>query len=245
MIKSALEWIVNSQRAPAVDIKGRLYQTTANGGLIPLYPGKVPPLVTTTIASLVLYLTDHSADISANKDLVFIVIESDEIRLYGPVKDSCGHPYRELHAIVKAVDIASPLEFGCYYSLEEFNIRAQLMFEPDQPTDFQRMMKITGNLKDSNVTKWNDDGITQKVTIKTGLASVDAVPITNPFHLSRTMPFAELGIYTSTYLLRLRSKGEAPPEAALFELNKRADALTMRRKIAEYIEELTFYPVLI
>lgn len=104
--------------------------------------------------------------------------------------------------------------FGKFIGLEEFIIGIQSKFVQDENT--AAILKIVGNITDSTVTTFADDGVTQQVTAKTGIAKVENVALPNPVTLRPYRTFLELEQPASQFVFRMR-QGVESPSAGLFE----------------------------
>lgn len=120
--------------------------------------------------------------------------------------------------LITASALLPRIGFNSYYDLESFNILLQSCFVPADPTleipnDREKVLQLVGNVKDEEVMSFGDNGISQQVTAKTGVATVENVPVPNPVYLKPYRTFVEIEQPVSAFVLRMR-KG---PEAALFE----------------------------
>lgn len=146
-----------------------------------------------------------------------------------------GLEKQRLMAVVKspmAVDLISPLSmadrnretyiraicesqdanlYGRFMGLEEFIIWLQAGFVQDEV--IKELLKIDGNIKDEMVTQINDDGVSQQVTARAGIARVENVRVPNPVILRPYRTFREIEQPASSFIHRMRSgaaKGEGP-----------------------------------
>lgn len=125
--------------------------------------------------------------------------------------------------------------FGNFYSAEEFNIALQSLFVDD--ADRSAVLKIVGNIKEEAVGQFDDDGTTQTVTARAGIARVDVIPVPNPVSLKPYRTFVEIDQPSSPFVLRLKpgmSTG-AMPTCALFEADGGKWKLAAIEAIAKYL----------
>lgn len=127
-----------------------------------------------------------------------------------------GEFRQRLTAAVVEFDAPDTIKFGHWYDSEEFVIRVMSGFE--DTIDRARLLELVGNLKDEAVAQWDDDGITQKTTVRKG-ATLGATPVLNPFGLRPFRTFPEVDQPESPFILRLRggSAGAKPPTVSLHE----------------------------
>jgi hypothetical protein len=70
------------------------------------------------------------------------------------------------------------ITLGNYMDVERFNIMLQTNFVENEHR--ARLLKLTGLLKDETVKQYGDDGISQKVSIKTGITTEGEAQVPNP-----------------------------------------------------------------
>lgn len=139
---------------------------------------------------------------------------------------------RKRDVFLKAV-CTMPLKIWNYQSLEDFRIRLVTSFLPT-PARASLLERIA-TVKDEAIMTSEDDGITQKVSAKTGIATVAQVGLPPVIELRQMRSFEEVEQVETPYLFRLR-KGSAGIEAALFEVE--TDWQTKQARIvAEYVKE--------
>ena len=99
--------------------------------------------------------------------------------------------------------------------------------------DKAKLLKYTALITDDTVKNFGDDGISQKVTVKTGVASVSDAVVPNPVTLAPFRTFPEVIQPESKFIFRMKEG----PSAALFE----ADGGAWRNKailnIKAYLEK--------
>ena len=94
---------------------------------------------------------------------------------------------------------------------ERFNIMLQSAFVDN--TDKILLLKYTGLIQEENVKDTGDDGISQAVTIKTGVATVGQAIVPNPVSLAPFRTFPEVTQPSSKFIFRMQEG----PKAALYE----------------------------
>lgn len=78
-------------------------------------------------------------------------------------------------------------------------------------------MKIVGNLSQGTEANFADDGMTQQVMAKAGVARVAMVSLPNPVELRPFRTFADIGQPASKFVLRIKADKDHGPRCALFE----------------------------
>jgi hypothetical protein len=115
------------------------------------------------------------------------------------------------NVLIEASALLPDIDFGRYYDIENFNILLQSCFvDNDMRT---ALLAIVGNVKDEKVVNYGDDGTSQQVTAKVGVATVEQVRLPNPVYLKPYRTFVEIQQPQSAFVFRMKDG----PSAALFE----------------------------
>lgn len=210
MSDSAVKAIQQSVETRVIDVDEINYITR---------PVFAPPIEATaetlkihTLSGLVDYLASNIDDIFPTHHAIHIV-GFGEVNLV-TVLD--GRPKRR--DVLVSVE-ANPLafRFGYFYPCEEFNIALQSLFVDEG--DRAAVLRVVGTIKAEVVGQTDDDGTTQTVTAKAGIARVDTVSVPNPVTLTPYRTFAEVAQPSSPFILRMKSGLGAgtTPTCALFE----------------------------
>lgn len=133
--------------------------------------------------------------------------------------------------LVNAEALLPDINFGRYHDIENFNILLQSCFVDTEVRS--RLLAIVGNVKDENVTTFGDDGISQQVVAKVGVATVENVTLPNPVWLKPFRTFVEIEQPLSAFVFRMKDG----PSAALFEADGGAWKLAALDGIKCYLEE--------
>jgi hypothetical protein len=104
--------------------------------------------------------------------------------------------------------------FGQFMDVESFIIRMQSQFVEDENT--AAILRIVGNVSDSVIKQFSDDGVTQQATVKAGISRVENVAVPNPVTLAPYRTFLEIEQPVSKFVFRMRT-GDVAPTCALFE----------------------------
>lgn len=125
--------------------------------------------------------------------------------------------------------------FGQYYDHESFCIGLQSKFVNDPNTDRALLLKFSGTVEAGTVAEYGDDGITQKATVKTGIASKGEAIIPNPVLLKPYRTFVEVEQPESRFIFRMKEGSGI--QCALFEADGGAWKLDAMNAIHDYLEE--------
>lgn len=131
--------------------------------------------------------------------------------------------------MIKATAMLPEFSFGRWYDTEEINIKLQSCFVKTEDRDI--MLKVVGNIKEEAVNTVGDDGVSQSVVAKTGVATVANVKVPNPVILKPYRTFVEVDQPASEFVFRMQSG----PRCALFEADGGAWQLDAMKKIEAYL----------
>lgn len=222
MITEAIDKILSLGNTTEQIINDRTY-SNGPGGIKPLYPPKAEILTINTLTGI--------KDFSPSMKQMIHVVDHKRVDVLDLV---FSDNWLTRSTYLQAVHESPVYKFGQYYDVEDFIIAMQSMFVQDDTTAL--ILKLVGNIKDDAVTNFNDDGVTQKVTAKTGISLVSGVPVPNPVTLRPYRTFMEVEQPASTFVFRVKGgKGEAP-YCALFEADGRMWRLRAIQKIKEWLE---------
>ena len=160
-------------------------------------------------------IVDYLASAHDPVDGHALVIDGPEgVRLIGKLTSE----FRQREVLATAAPYLSPgFPFGKYLDPETFIVAMQTGFEEDATTAM--VMKLVGNITDEQVANFSDDGVTQQVTARAGIAKVANVEVPSRLILRPYRTFPEVQQPQSRYILRLKRGGEgALPTAALHEV---------------------------
>ena len=123
---------------------------------------------------------------------------------------------------------------GKYYGQEEFLIGVQANFVPDDQTALADILRFAGTVTDGTIAEYGDDGVTQKATIRKGVASREEKKVPSPCILRPYRTFHEVNQPASKFIFRMRS-GSNGPECALFEADGGAWKHQAMENIRDYL----------
>ena len=135
------------------------------------------------------------------------VFSPDVVRLIAPQKGYWRE--REMIAVCKAVK--PNIEFDEYMDTDEFQVMVQTSFMESENRAL--VLKLAGSVRKEQNMQTADDGVSQKVTINSGISTAADVIVKNPVTLTPYRTFHEVEQPESPFVLRFNEDGEA----ALFE----------------------------
>ncbi|MEB8647163.1 hypothetical protein P4G62_25330, partial [Bacillus cereus] len=121
--------------------------------------------------------------------------------------------------------------FGNFYDREEFNIALQSGFVQNNHRDI--VLQVVGTVVEEDVKEIGDDGVSQAVTVKTGVASRGNAKVPNPVQLSPYRTFVEVEQPESKFVFRMREGARC----GLFEADGGAWKLEAMNNIKEYLNK--------
>lgn len=223
MIKEALQYIVSLNTSGPVTVDSRQYCMTDKG----IQAVKEPlrdTLKVSTLGSIVEYIT-------MNVDaLVFPVM----IHVVSPTKvqliSRAFGDFEQRHIFMEATPMIPEVDFGKWRDVENFNIYMQSQFEHTE--DKEAILMVVGNIKEEQVKTTGDDGVSQVVTAKVGVASLGTVKVPNPVVLKPFRTFVEIDQPESQFVFRMQSG----PQCVLYEADGGAWKVEAMARISDYFE---------
>ena len=237
MIKKALEYLVGLKPVEIISIEDRPYSSQE------LYAVKEPYLPgfgTSTLTSIVDYLKDNPD--GRIRNYVLTIDSPTEVNLYSATFGA----FEQRDRIITSQACVPSLCFSKFMEKEQFIIELQSKFtkflqkdkegnlfetEGDKPV----LQKFIGALKSEYVKNHADDGVSQKVEVKTGIATVGEALVPNPVKLAPFRSFSEISQVESDFVFRMRDSGAI--EMALFEADGGAWRTEAIQRIKTYFEQ--------
>nr|DAQ74387.1 MAG TPA: hypothetical protein [Caudoviricetes sp.] len=227
MLKSLFEYVVGLSKANMVNIDGTVFTDK------PLHLPELPAietLHTDNLSSIVNFIKNAGdADLNYLDDTVQKIIhveDAGKVNLYSSVCNEC----MDRQKFMTAEWAGNKFPFGQFMDAEKFNILLQTCFM--ETDDLKVIQQVVGNLRDEAVQNYGDDGVSQSVTIRTGIATVGQVRVPSPAKLRPYRTFLEVEQPASLFILRMREGGQC----ALFEADGGLWRETARQNIRNYFE---------
>lgn len=199
LTKEALDYLTERDIRPEerkLKINGQEYIIDKNGEPVlvePVIYKAKEPIRLNTLSGLVDYI---KSNIDGFDDLILHVVDEKLVELKGKLQPNGD---RELLAIATA--IVPEFDFDSYMDIESFNIALQSQFVKTDDRDI--LLKVVGNLKEDNVRSTGDDGISQAVTIKSGITTAENIKVPNPVILAPYRTFVEVKQPESKFIFRM------------------------------------------
>jgi len=245
--KSFAQYLVGLGQVGIHEINGQMYLLQADGRFVHIMQPTPDGLVLRTLTGLVDYIKsmidgfgkprtpegelDEAPE--GNTPVLIRVASPDLVSLHSPLQED-GQRFE----IVVCTAMVPSIQYERFLDLEYFNIMLQSRFL--QTDDRDKILSVIGTIKEESTQETKDDGVTQVVTAKTGIARFGDVDVPNPVSLRPIRTFHEVKQPDSMFVFRMK-KG---PEAAIFEADGEAWKAIAMRSVKEYLEgELYGYNV--
>lgn len=233
MIKDALNYIVGLGEAKIHNFEcGRYSDKPLHR--IPVHVPTASKITMHTLTSLVDYIKGEIDDMP---EKMIVEVESPtKVNLYSKL---IGERVRE-HLVT--VEARVP-EFSFEYFMEQERFCIGLQSKFIESNDRALVLKFAGTVEAGTVAEYGDDGISQKATVKTGLASKGEAIVPSPALLKPYRTFLEVEQPTSEFIFRMKQDRHDGVLCALFEADGGAWKMEATKAIKEYLQkELAEYP---
>ena len=179
-----------------------------------------------TLSAVVDYIKGKPEELRGS--MILHIISPVEVRLYSGLIDE-----RERESLMTAKAIVNEFRFDHYYDQERFLIELQANFLDTD--DLHKIKMVSGNIQAGTTANYDDDGVSQKTTISSGIANKTDVIVPNPVTLRPYRTFLEVEQPESDYVFRIKDEDQRP----YFKLVEADGGLwkhAAMKKIKEYLE---------
>ena len=222
MERKGIAKIVELAAPNTKEIDGRTY---TDKRIIPVERPRVKTLELTTLNSLVKLIQEESIDYIT--PLIVQVSSYDTVDVFAGIQAADRrreNPYR-----CKAETIR--IQFDQKLDYESMMIALKSKFV--QTSELLELVKLLGSITEHNSAQVSDDGFSQNVVVRKGIALKDNKTINPIVKLKPYRTFAEIDQPESEFLLRLSDGANV----ALYEADGGAWKLEARKRIADYLRE--------
>lgn len=241
MDRDAMEFIYglgcNNRAYTVQEIQGATYVNTDGLTRIDKYERPAPDtFIPKTLSGLVDWLKADVDKFFAIFPMLYVHVSGvRNVKVLSPV-----HGETNVRDVLAECEYEAPeIPFNKYVGQEEFLIALQTRFCEGPNRD--ALAKTVGNLQISDSVQLADDGVSQRITMKTGVASVAEVPFENPVHLAPRRTFPEVEQPSSPFIVRFKKEG-----VAIFEADGGAWKIDAITTVGEWLQnELSGLPVTI
>ncbi|PPA71925.1 hypothetical protein [Jeotgalibacillus proteolyticus] len=220
MIKEAMQYILS---IGGTEIKKENGQTFSTQKLYQVAAPTVKAIGLNTLKGVVDYL---KSEFDGKEDIILHVISPTEVEVLSGLNTD-----KERNVFIRSQALTPHIAFDRFHNAEEFNILIQSCFVKNE--DSEIVLQVVGNIKEENVGTTGDDGISQTVSAKIGVATVSTVKVSNPVQLAPRRTFVDVLQPESDFVFRMQQG----PRCALFEADGGRWKLEAMNNIRFYFEE--------
>lgn len=185
-------------------------------------PPQAPMVSCTTLQGLVDLLAEEIEDVKAGPDVLVQIQSPFCVALVSRKSDGYGR--REYYAEAKYPKECTTFKFGEWHTVENFIIACQQGFQRVKiqndngsfSKDLDYVLSTASKISADSSVSNEDDGITQRVNVQTGVVLKAEMPLRPRVNLAPFRTFAEIDQVVSTFIFRARSQNGAV-HLALFE----------------------------
>lgn len=175
----------------------------------------IPPALTTLKVKTLTGLADLLRAVPAAvtlEDWFIHVVSHHQVVVSAKADDSYGR--RALFAVCEFF-AGEPFPFDRFLDRDTFVIGLQSRFV--QNADSQSLLVLTSSMSSDGAMLSEDDGVSQKVTVKQGVTLKDAKLVRPRWTLQPYRTFREIAQPASEFVFRLKGESGSIPACALFE----------------------------
>ena len=221
MLKEFVQYLLDLKRPELVEAEGNTYSTRSLNRLN--LEHDVNAINVRSLSGLVDYV---KSNFDHERPVMIHVKSPTEVNVFDALND-----VNDRRTYVKAGALLPSITFEQFVDREKFQIMLQACFVPNEHKS--TVLKVISSIVEDSAVTTVDDGMSQRVTAKTGVATVENINIPNPVTLKPFRTFAEVSQPESEFVLRLKEGGRV----GLFEADGGAWELNAMANIAEYLEE--------
>lgn len=189
------------------------------------------PLHTNSLSSVADYIKSNADfDALASDGRKIIHVEDEKtVWLYTEMNS-----FKKRSALLLASAWVSSFPFGQWLSLENFIISVQANFVADEHRD--ELLSFVATVKQDTGVEQQDDGVTQKVTTRSGVSLSRTSKVPNPITLRPFRTFSEVEQPESAFVFRIKAEEGCGVKAALFAADGDAWRHDAILKIRDYFQ---------
>jgi hypothetical protein len=197
MLKEMFQYVVGLK---APDIKELGGVTYSDKPLHEIHAAEHYPtrLSVSTLGAIVSYIKENPDDVR-NQPYIIHVENYNQVSLLLPLSERTKE--RAIH--MTATNKTEQFSFGQQMDREIFNIALQSQFVRDQ--NCSALLQYIGTMQEEEGYTTKDDGVSQSIIAKTGIATLENVTIPNPLELRPFRTFPEVEQPDSIFVFRLHT----------------------------------------
>lgn len=227
MIKKALEYIVGLSSPTLHEIGLETYSDKELHRIS--YIPRASSIEMNTLSSLIDYIKSGVDTFPEN--MIIHVQSPTRVCMYSALDVERKREY-----VVEVKANVPAFHFNQFQDHEAFCIGVQSKCIDDPETDKALLLRFAGTVEAGSVAEYGDDGVSQKATVKTGIASKGEALVPSPAKLKPFRTFVEVEQPVSSFIFRMKEdKYSKGIQCALFEADGGAWELEAMQAITEYL----------
>lgn len=227
MIKKALEYIVGLSEPRVQVINDQVYSDKPLNRIS--YVPRAKSIEMNTLSSLIDYIKSGVDSFGTN--MIIHVQSPTRVCMYSALDFE-----REREYVVEVNAQLPRFAFDQFQDHEAFCIGVQSKCLDDPKTDKALLLRFAGTVEAGSVAEYGDDGVSQKATIKTGIASKDEALVPSPAKLKPFRTFVEVEQPISSFIFRMKEdKYSKGIQCALYEADGGAWKIAAMEGIRTYL----------
>lgn len=197
-ISEVAELARQTKMGQTVEVAGKTFAIGRDGMFYRLITdGAIPePADFSTLDGFAGYLSSEPEA----KDCLVHVVSPTEVRALGLLEGQ-DKSRRRVFARAKWNQEMFGFQFDNYMAAEGMTIALQTCFQPDRG-DLSDLRAFCSSIRSTKEAGIADDGVSQTVSAKAGIAAITTVPVKNPWTLAPWRTFPELDQPLSPFVLR-------------------------------------------
>lgn len=232
MLKSFIQYIIGLSEPNITTIDGQTYSDKQLHRVN--HNPKADPIHLNTLTSLVDYLTTELPDTAGQ--FIIHVQSPTKVAVYSVLDED-----RKREFLVEVNAQVPAFNFNQFTEHEQFCIGLQSKFIDSY--DRALLLKFAGTVESGSIAEYGDDGVSQKATIKTGIASKGEALVPSPVVLKPFRTFIEVEQPVSSFIFRMQPGKYEGVQCALFEADGGAWKNNAMNEIKNFLSDaLEEYP---
>ena len=228
MLREAMQFLVDLSEPSYHTDDDRLY---CDKKLYPVVPKEIETITFNSLSSLCVFVNAHLSE----EDYMFHVLNEKNVHVLSRVLDTWGR--RELIASAHTDILPSSFDFDHFMTTDEFNIKLLTKFQIS--SGVTELLKFTRSMGAGKTLEVEDDGVSQTVQGKAGIAIKQAVKAPVKIQLMPYRTFRDINTQPSSeFLFRAKTRGDdLTPYVALFETDGGEWKIKAMQLISTYIQD--------
>jgi hypothetical protein len=188
-----------------------------------------------TLAGLVDYLDAEYGEAEPEDRPLVHVVSPVRVNVVSRLLGEHKHLRRHVAAAVCHSATLEGFQFNQFVPLDTMAIALQTCFEAEVG-DVEELRRFCASVRTTASIQLADDGVSQAVEAKSGIAAVQTTGVKNPWQLAPWRTFAEVAQPLSPFVLRFK-EGEGKPIAGLFKTGDANWQVEAVKAIADKLRE--------